>query len=127
MKNFFWKWGPVVIWLAFIYAGSSVGNLPHAESETVDSIIHRLGHLGEYAILGLLLLRAWRQQQSITRRDVLYVIIMCGLYGLTDEWHQRAIVGRSSEFSAVLFDMAGGLIGAWLYRWWLRRNKPVRF
>jgi VanZ family protein len=122
MKNFLWKWGPVAIWLAFIYAGSSVGSLPHADSETLDSIIHRIGHLIEYAILGVLIARAWRQHQSIAWREIVYIVIACGLYGLTDEWHQRFVVGRSSELSAVPFDMAGGLIGAWFYRWRRRRN-----
>ncbi len=107
-----------MLWLAFIYAGSSVGNLPHAESEAIDSIIHRTSHLIEYAILGALLLRALRQHRSIAWRDVIVVVIACGLYGFSDEWHQSFVVGRSSELSAVLFDIVGGLIGIWIYRWW---------
>ncbi|HZY44902.1 MAG TPA: VanZ family protein, partial [Anaerolineae bacterium] len=101
MKNFLGMWGPVAIWLAIIYAGSSVGHLPRAESKTIDSIIHRIGHVAEFALLGALLLRAWRLQRSIAWRDVILVVIACGLYGFSDEWHQSFVAGRSSELSAV--------------------------
>jgi VanZ family protein len=120
MKQLFQRWVLVILWLLVIFAGSSVGNLPHADSKAIDVIIHRTGHLIEYAILGALLVRAWRQHRSIVWRDVIIVIIACGLYGFSDEWHQSFTVGRSSELSAVLFDMAGGLIGAVIYRWWRR-------
>ncbi len=123
MKQLFLGWMLVIVWMLIIFAGSSVGNLPHADSQAIDAIIHRTAHLIEYAILGALLLRAMRPHRSIGWRDVIIVVIVCGLYGFSDEWHQSFIMGRSSELSAVLFDLAGGLIGAVIYRWWRGRHR----
>jgi VanZ family protein len=118
MKKWLWRWGPVIVWLVVIFGGSSIGSLPRADDELLDAIVHRVAHMFEFAVLGVLLLRAISERGSITWRQVLGVTLLCGLYGVTDEWHQAYVPGRSSELSAVPFDLGGGLIGAWLYRRW---------
>lgn len=120
MKKLLWRWLPVIIWLAVIFGGSSIGSLPRADDSVLDALLHRIAHVIEFAILGGLLLRAISEPGSITGRQVIGVALGCGLYGLTDEWHQAYVPGRSSELSAVPFDLGGGLIGAWIYRRWRR-------
>ena len=79
-------------------------------------------HVIEFAMLGWLLLRAIGDGRAITRREMVIALIVIALYGASDEFHQRFTPGRSSELSAVLFDTAGGLIGAWLWRWRAKRR-----
>jgi VanZ family protein len=121
VRKFAKWWLPVIAWLIVIFIGSSIGSLPRVGGQTTDGLVHRAGHVVEYAVLGALLLRALSKDRLVTKRDVILTVIMVALYGVSDEVHQRFMPGRSSEVSAVLFDVAGGLIGAWAYRVWRRR------
>lgn len=47
-----------------------------------------------------------------------------GLYGITDELHQVYVPGRTADVADWLVDMAGALVGVWLYR--LTKRAPVR-
>lgn len=120
MRKLLWRWLPVIIWLGVIFGGSSIGSLPRADSALLDALVHRIAHVLEFALLGLLLLRAISERGSITWRQVISAALLCGLYGVTDEWHQAYVPGRSSELSAVPFDFGGGLIGALVWRWWIK-------
>lgn len=123
MKLRLWQWLPVLLWMGVIFWGSSIGSVPKAGGVVIDAIVHRSAHVLEFAVLGWLLLRAVSAGRAITRRDIAITLIVVTLYGISDELHQRFTPGRSSELSAVLFDAAGGLIGAWAWRWWASRQK----
>jgi VanZ family protein len=125
-RKFVRLWLPVLLWMGVIFLGSSIGNVPKAGGVAVDAIVHRTGHVIEFAILGWLLLRAVGDGRRITRREMAITLIVIALYGASDEFHQRFTPGRSSELSAVLFDTAGGLIGAWLWRWKSRKSTSQR-
>jgi VanZ family protein len=127
MRKLLWRWLPVIVWLAVIFGGSSIGSLPRADDKVLDAIGHRIAHMIEFAVLGALLLRALSERGSITWRQVLGVMLLCGLYGLTDEWHQAYVPGRSSELSAIPFDLGGGLIGAVIWRWWMSKKNLSGF
>jgi VanZ family protein len=42
------------------------------------------------------------------------VCLLVGLYGITDEFHQSFIPGRTADALDVAADVAGGLLGTWL-------------
>jgi VanZ family protein len=122
MRKFLNLWLPVLLWMGVIFIGSSIGSMPQVGGDTTDAIVHRTAHMIEFAILGWLLLRAVADGRPISRRELVSALIIVTLYGASDEFHQRFTPGRSSEFSAVLFDAAGGLIGLWAWRWKTRRS-----
>jgi VanZ family protein len=124
VRKFVKWWLPVLIWVGVIFIGSSIGNVPRVGGKTSDAVVHRVAHLIEFAVLGALMLRAVSQGKRITKRELIITLIIVAVYGASDEFHQRFTPGRSSEGIAVVFDVAGGLIGAWAYRWW-RRTKTV--
>lgn len=126
MKKFAKWWLPVIAWLIVIFIGSSIGNLPRVGGKTSDGLVHRVAHVAEFAVLGVLLLRAASKNEPITKRAIIMTLILVALYGASDEFHQRFTPGRSSEGLSVLFDVAGGAIGAGLYRWWIRREPTQR-
>ena len=123
MKRFLALWLPVIVWMGVIFIGSSIDRLPRVGGSTIDGFVHRAAHLLEFAVLGALVLRAASKGRPISKREIIITLIVVGLYGVSDEFHQRFTPGRSSEGIAVLFDVAGGMIGAWLYR---RRVSPDR-
>ncbi len=122
MKKFVKWWLPVVVWMIVIFVGSSIGNIPRVGGKTTDGLVHRAAHIAEFTVLGVLLLRAMSQDKPITKREIILTLIAIALYGASDEFHQRFTPGRSSEGIAVVFDIAGGMLGAWVYGMWRKRR-----
>jgi len=126
VKKFVKWWLPLLVWMGVIFVGSSIGSLPRVGGKTTDGVAHRVAHVIEFAALGALTLRAVSRGKRITKRELISTLIIIALYGASDEFHQRFTPGRSSEGLSVLFDVAGGMIGAWVYRWWQHKKaNPV--
>ena len=125
MRKFIKWWLPLLVWMGVIFAGSSIGSLPRVGGKATDGVAHRVAHMLEFAVLGALVLRATSSGQRITKRELIITVIVVALYGASDEFHQRFTPGRSSEGLSVLFDVAGGLAGAWVYRWWRQRHSAT--
>src|SRR5512139_3747310 len=97
MKRFLSLWLPVIVWLGIIFVGSSIGKIPRVGDETMDGLVHRAAHLLEFAVLGALLVRATSNGKPVSKREIIITLIVIGLYGASDEFHQRFTPGRSSE------------------------------
>lgn len=99
-------WLPVVAWAVVIFAFSSVPSLS-TELGTWDTVLRKLAHLAEYAVLGALLCRA-------VRRPGL-AVALAALYAVTDEIHQTFVEGRHGAPLDVAIDTTGALLGvlAW--------------
>ena len=95
-------WLPVVVWAAVIFALSSIPHLGTGLG-TWDTILRKAAHVTEYAILGLLLMRA-------IGREIPAVLIGVA-YAISDELHQHFVRGRHSSPIDVAIDSAGVLIG----------------
>jgi VanZ family protein len=101
-------WLPVVVWAAVIFVFSSIPSLS-TELGTWDTILRKLAHLAEYAILGALLLRAFRHPVA--------AVVLAGLYAVTDEVHQLFVEGRHGAPLDVGIDTVGALAGVLAWRW----------
>jgi VanZ family protein len=95
-------WLPVLAWAAVIFAFSSVPHLGTGLG-TWDTVLRKCAHVTEYAILGLLLLRALGRETPAFLAGVGYAI--------TDEIHQHFVSGRHSSPVDVAIDATGVLIG----------------
>jgi VanZ family protein len=124
VKKFVKWWLPLLVWMGVIFVGSSIGSVPRVGGKVTDGVAHRVAHMIEFAVLGALTLRVVSKDRPITKRELIITVIVIALYGASDEFHQRFTPGRSSEGLSVLFDVAGGLAGAWAYRWWRSRRRP---
>jgi VanZ family protein len=104
-------WAPVVLWAGLIFGLSSVPNLG-TELGTWDLVLRKLAHFGEYAVLGLLLIRAFGREPLAAAAGV--------AYAATDELHQHFVRGRHAAFRDLAIDSAGVLAGLLLarrFRW----------
>ncbi len=80
-----------------------------AASEIYHSLVRKLAHMTEYAVLAAALyfpLRLWR-----IPRPCLGAWCFCLFYAALDEFHQRFSFGRSPSFRDVCIDVSGALIG----------------
>lgn len=75
--------------------------------------VRKIAHITEYLILGLLMFNTLKQFNILNNY---YAIILCILYSCTDEFHQLFIKGRSGSFRDVLIDTIGILLGTYLYK-----------
>jgi VanZ family protein len=83
--------------------------MPKVDVLRYDKVVHAL----VYAVLGALLFVAIRQTWTLTKARVIAIAAIGALlYGLTDEFHQLFVPGRSAELYDALADGIGGLLGA---------------
>ena len=99
-------WLPVIVWAAVIFAFSSVPSLS-TELGAWDTILRKLAHLAEYAILGALLCRALRRPGL--------AILAAILYAVSDEIHQTFVEGRVGAPLDVGIDALGAAVGVLLW------------
>jgi len=119
-------WGAVALYLAFIFALSSIAHppeLPNGSDKRLHAVL--------YAGLGMLLARALAGglTRTVTRGMVVTTTVLSGLYGVSDEIHQIFVPPRQVEVLDVVADTIGGALGAIaLYAWGIiqRRSWPSR-
>jgi VanZ family protein len=95
-------WGPVIVWAAVIFAFSSIPSLSSGLG-TWDEVLRKGAHITEYAVLGLLLLRALGRAAPALALGI--------AYAATDEVHQHFVSGRHSSPFDVAFDTCGVTLG----------------
>lgn len=89
--------------------------------DTIHTVIRKLGHLTEYAILAILLWRAiGGGKRSKTRTPVLLGLIWfaCAILAASDEFHQSFVPSRLARGHDVMIDACGALLGltiCWLF------------
>ena len=133
MKRFLKYWLPLLIWLGVIVLGSTdlmsaehtsrfiVPFLrwlkPEISPETIAAIqfvVRKFAHLGEYAVLALLLFRAVVCVANLTWSLWLLCVsvwIACVVLATTDEFHQSFVKSRTASVRDVMVDGAGAILG----------------
>ncbi|MDQ0059531.1 VanZ family protein [Paenibacillus harenae] len=104
---------PAVLWMAFIFALSSRTG---EQLDTVLPLLQKLlpfmddfnwGHFVSYFLLAMLLDYGFgRRSERVSVK--LLTIVLCGAYGVTDEYHQSFVGGRMLD----PLDLRNDIIGA---------------
>ena len=141
-------WAPPIIWMSIIFlfstdafSGDNTGSLlwtvvsfiyPGATQELFDSIhfyVRKAGHFTEYAILALLLFRAFRSGARERWRLLwgLSSLLIAFLYASLDEFHQTFTRRRTGSVYDSLIDTSGAAT-ALVLSWFLshRAAEPQR-
>ena len=95
-------WLPVVAWAGLIFTLSSIPDLGTGLGGW-DLLLRKLAHAAEFAVLGVLFLRA-------VERPVL-AFLLASAYAVSDEIHQIFVPGRLGSPLDVLIDMVGVAVG----------------
>ncbi|PKQ37627.1 MAG: teicoplanin resistance protein VanZ [Actinobacteria bacterium HGW-Actinobacteria-1] len=104
------SWIAVAVWASVIFWFSSL------TGSQVPGRYGSLGHFGEYAIFGALILLALE-----TPARLLPAVALASAYGITDEVHQLFVSGRQADPVDWLVDTLGALVGAVVLGWLWRR------
>jgi VanZ family protein len=137
---------PPIIWMSAIFffstdifSGENTGSLlrdvvgfiyPDVTQGAFDWIhffIRKAGHFTVYAILALLLFRAFRSGAGARWRWrwALFSLLLAFLYALLDEYHQTFTLHRTGSFYDSLIDASGAVTTLVLF-WFFRRKSKVR-
>jgi VanZ family protein len=102
-------WLPVVAWAALIFVLPAQPNLRFVSDAGLDFVVRKLGHIGVFGILALLV---WRALAGTTawRRPWAWAFALTVLYAASDELHQGFVAGRHPSAIDVGIDAAGALI-----------------
>jgi VanZ family protein len=129
LTRFLSRYGPLLIWMAFISFASSnsfsasntsriVGplvlwlfpNTTPEQLELIHIVVRKISHFLEYAILGFLAARAFRTSSTLGVRRRWFVIAL-GLvvvYAFLDEYHQSFVPSRTPSIVDSFIDILGG-------------------
>jgi VanZ family protein len=124
------RWAPVVAWAALIFVASTswfagphtesmivpvlAWLFPHADPRTLatlHAIVRKLAHFTEYLILGLLIVRALRDDRGWRLEHALMAVALATIYAVSDELHQRFVPGRTAAAGDVGIDALGAVVG----------------
>jgi VanZ family protein len=143
-------WAPPIIWMSVIFwfstdlfSGDHTGSLlwklvsfiyPGATRELFDSLhfyVRKAGHFTEYAVLALLLFRAFRSGAGARWRQgwALSSLLGAFLYASLDEYHQTFTRHRTGSIYDILIDTSGAataLVLLWLFGRKNEKNQPQR-
>lgn len=119
-------WFPVVLYCCIIFGVSSI---PGKELPESVSLSDKLIHMTEYAILAGLMARAVAADNQKPWLMLIWVIAVAfvAFYGVTDEFHQSFVAGRTSDLNDWVADLTGGSLGAALYLIWLKIKQRMMF
>jgi len=117
------KWIPsIVVMVGIFYMSSRTGTeLNHIFPFFKDL---NWGHLVAYFGLSLTYMWALTQITSI-KKAMIYAVLFSVLYGVTDEWHQVYVPGRTPDIHDLVNDTIGATAGALLFFYWMRKEKQV--
>ena len=101
---------------------------PHMSEQGVSTIvflIRKCAHLTEYAVLGLLVLRAVRKPVRDDKRSwrwsqAGFAVLVVAVYAASDEIHQLFVPHREGRIGDVMIDTSGAVIGL-LFLWAIGR------
>ena len=148
LKGKFPPWIPVILWMTFIFWGSSdamsahhtfliplikwlfPGVSPHLLG-VIQHLIRKWWHVTEYAILGTLVWNALARPFVVKPagwpwKTAGLTILICALYAASDEFHQSFVPSREASVVDVMIDICGsstGLAAVWVFGLWRRARR----
>ena len=109
-------WLPVVAWMAAIYYGAGMAQVPGPVASVSDTVLHMAGYTG----LALLTLRALAQGRwrGVTASTLALALVIATVHGMSVEVEQMFIPTRMAEWRDVGNDILGASLGlavAWAW------------
>jgi VanZ family protein len=91
--------------------------LPPSKQSNVTLLVRKMAHFSIYLLLGLTLSNAFLLTLSLPKLYTAFIsLFTSGVYSLFDEFvYQASSAGRSPQFTDVLIDISGALIGISVY------------
>jgi VanZ family protein len=136
MQRFLKYWLPILLWLGMIFVGSTdlmsaehtsrfIGpflqwlkpDISPAMLASIHFFVRKSAHLGEYAVLALLMFRAVTSMTHLKWPVLILSVgiwIACLFVAATDEFHQTLVQSRGASVADVMIDSGGAVLGLFI-------------
>lgn len=104
-------WTLTVLYAFFIFLMSAFPYMPPQPS-ALKPVSATFKHVLEFSVFGFLLLASFRSNAKTKKFAFWFAIFSAAFYGMTDEFHQLFVVGRTASIADALADAAGGFLGS---------------
>ena len=111
-------WLPPLTLMGAIFYLSAQPDLPGPPGPLLDSLLKKGAHFVTYAVLAFLWWRALSRGRMTRRAALGTAFAITVAYGISDEFHQSFVPGRSPSPQDVLIDTAGAAAALGLIWWW---------
>lgn len=127
MKNFFKYHFWFIAWALVIFIQSSYPaiEVPQIEVISTDKLLH-MGVFGLLAMLCYISIIHLEKENIFTDKPLIWSLIICALYGASDEIHQYFVPNRSAEYLDWAADIIGIIIAVIIINYYFK-NKYVLF
>ncbi len=104
-----WAWGPSAALMGAIFILSDTPTPPFA-----NRVPDYWAHMAVYGLLSAAILHglAGGRWRDVTWPRFLLAVLLSAAYGLTDEYHQAFVPGRTPSAGDLAADLVGGALGA---------------
>lgn len=82
----------------------------------LDKAVRKSAHMTIFGVLGIFLYLFFKSLNFSDADAIILTLVICGMYGCTDEWHQKFVRGRTSQFFDVCVDEMGVVISMTVIR-----------
>ena len=106
-----------VAWMGLIFGLSARSTIPKPPGLSLD-VTSIAGHFSVYLVLAVLLYWVLTFLMKPGGRRYLMAWALAVLYGVSDEWHQSFVPGRTPDVFDVMTDGIGAAVGV-LIVWWV--------
>ena len=79
--------------------------------ENYSFIVRKAAHFTIYLVLGLLVSLVLIGKNLNIKQIIIYGVLICMAYAITDEIHQIFVSGRSGEIRDIIVDTCGSTVG----------------
>lgn len=117
-----YKWLPLLIWMGVIFMLSAFPTITASSNGSYDYLIKKLAHITVYGILyGLV----WRTFDQKSNRNLLWGLLFCAIYALSDEFHQSFVPGRHPSLVDVGYDILGASLALAYLKYFHENNHKL--
>ena len=99
-------WAPVAVYMALIFAVSSISHPPDLSTSIGDKGAHGLLYVGLAALIVRALAGGWRRFGG---GIAVAAVVYSTLYGVTDELHQLFVPNRTADVADLAADAVGAI------------------
>ena len=88
---------------------------PDVNVLSLNHFIRKCAHFLAYLVLGIVMLFAMKRIGYTGKKGVVFTLLLCISYAITDELHQAFVPGRTPKLLDVLIDSSGASLGISIY------------
>ncbi len=106
----------IILSLSYAIIIFILSSIPQPPSYVEETGFDKIQHIIEYSILGFFVLGSFANRNNV--KIILLVIIICSIYGITDEIHQFFVPGRYFSILDMVANSVGVFIGILILRYY---------